>query len=200
MAVYRLHLVCTQWIADDSREHPETADRYRVSLLEQIKDLSTMDGLTSTVRSTIASVLQALGFSKLDPPHNTPTDVDRAYQFKFVKIMSKSKGTPLFSFFPIQEHPTEYQLRQFGEHMDRSMDSQPDPRTQFDPDAWQRQVLDKIDQDESILVVAPTSAGWVSDILLLTGAYLSLSLSYVEKLSSGFMPWNECCASQIQES
>jgi superfamily II RNA helicase len=106
-----------------------------------------------------------LGFPKLELLNNTTVDaVDRPYQFKFVKIMSKSKGTPLFPFFPIQEHPTEYQLRQFGEYMDRSMDSQPDPRTQFDPDAWQRQVLDKIDRDESILVVAPTSAGWVSDI------------------------------------
>jgi superfamily II RNA helicase len=43
--------------------------------------------------------------------------------------------------------------------MDRRFDSQPDARVQFEPDAWQRDVLDSIDANESVLVVAPTSAG-----------------------------------------
>lgn len=40
--------------------------------------------------------------------------------------------------------------------MDRSFDSRPDARVKFEPDAWQREVLDKLDRDESVLVVAPT--------------------------------------------
>lgn len=40
--------------------------------------------------------------------------------------------------------------------MERSFDSQPDPRVKFEPDKWQRDVLDKLDKDESVLVVAPT--------------------------------------------
>lgn len=59
----------------------------------------------------------------------------------------------------IEETPVRWQLRLFGEYLDRSFDSQPDPRVTFHPDAWQREVLDKLDRDESILVVAPTSAG-----------------------------------------
>ena len=59
----------------------------------------------------------------------------------------------------IEETPVRWQLRLFGEYLDRSFDSRPDPRVTFHPDAWQREVLDKIDRDESILVVAPTSAG-----------------------------------------
>ncbi|KAF8749234.1 P-loop containing nucleoside triphosphate hydrolase protein [Rhizoctonia solani] len=47
----------------------------------------------------------------------------------------------------------------YGTFMDRSMDSAPDPRVGFEPDGWQRKVLDRIDRSESTLVVAPTSAG-----------------------------------------
>ncbi|KAM5360760.1 hypothetical protein ACJA88_014713 [Fusarium oxysporum] len=43
--------------------------------------------------------------------------------------------------------------------MDRRFDSRPDVRVPFEPDAWQRGILDSIDADESLLVVAPTSAG-----------------------------------------
>ncbi|KAH6899942.1 hypothetical protein B0T10DRAFT_570328 [Thelonectria olida] len=51
------------------------------------------------------------------------------------------------------------QLQHGGPYMERRFDSQPDPRVSFDPDAWQRKVLDSIDASESLLVVAPTSAG-----------------------------------------
>lgn len=43
--------------------------------------------------------------------------------------------------------------------MIRSLDSQPDSRVNFEPDAWQIDVLNKIDADESMLIVAPTSSG-----------------------------------------
>lgn len=53
----------------------------------------------------------------------------------------------------------EFQLVHCGQTMDRNMDSQPDPRVPFEPDAWQRRVLDEIDARNSVFVVAPTSAG-----------------------------------------
>ncbi|CAK7223266.1 hypothetical protein SCUCBS95973_005119 [Sporothrix curviconia] len=47
-----------------------------------------------------------------------------------------------------------------GPYMEKGFDSRPDSRvSSFDPDAWQRDVLDVIDQRESLFVVAPTSAG-----------------------------------------
>ncbi|KXS22130.1 P-loop containing nucleoside triphosphate hydrolase protein, partial [Gonapodya prolifera JEL478] len=35
----------------------------------------------------------------------------------------------------------------------------PDPRVKFIPDGWQKELLDIIDRDESVLICAPTSSG-----------------------------------------
>ncbi|KAI1382467.1 P-loop containing nucleoside triphosphate hydrolase protein [Hypoxylon crocopeplum] len=53
----------------------------------------------------------------------------------------------------------DFQLTHCGPYMERSFDSAPDSRVPFYPDAWQRDVLDAIDADKSLFVVAPTSAG-----------------------------------------
>ncbi|KXH38090.1 DEAD/DEAH box helicase [Colletotrichum simmondsii] len=59
----------------------------------------------------------------------------------------------------IQTTGLEFQLAHCGPYLERSFDSTPDPRVPFNPDAWQRKVLDAIDDDKSLFVVAPTSAG-----------------------------------------
>ncbi|KOS20292.1 putative helicase [Escovopsis weberi] len=70
-----------------------------------------------------------------------------------------------FDFKPIKGVPKligdtrAFQLEHGGPFMERRFDSQPDDRVPFDPDAWQRKVLDSIDADNSLLVLAPTSAG-----------------------------------------
>lgn len=51
------------------------------------------------------------------------------------------------------------QLEYAAPYMARQFDSQPDKRVPFEPDAWQIKVLDSIDANNSLLVVAPTSAG-----------------------------------------
>ncbi|ROW17017.1 hypothetical protein VPNG_01433 [Cytospora leucostoma] len=53
----------------------------------------------------------------------------------------------------------EFQLQHCGPFLERSFDSAPDSRVPFNPDAWQRKVLDAIDESKSLFVVAPTSAG-----------------------------------------
>merc|ERR1719204_1607751 len=54
----------------------------------------------------------------------------------------------------------QFQLKHCGHLMVRNVDSRPDPRvTGFYPDAWQRKLLDVVDQRQSVLVVAPTSSG-----------------------------------------
>ncbi|KXH62453.1 DEAD/DEAH box helicase [Colletotrichum nymphaeae SA-01] len=59
----------------------------------------------------------------------------------------------------IQTTGLEFQLAHCGPYLERSFDSASDPRVSFSPDAWQRKVLDAIDDDKSLFVVAPTSAG-----------------------------------------
>lgn len=61
--------------------------------------------------------------------------------------------------FDLPTSALEFQLRHCGPYLERTFDSQPDPRVPFEPDAWQRRVLDAIDEDKSLFVVAPTSAG-----------------------------------------
>ncbi|XP_066429651.1 probable ATP-dependent RNA helicase DDX60 isoform X2 [Eleutherodactylus coqui] len=53
-----------------------------------------------------------------------------------------------------------FQLQYMGPHMLRDERSDPDPRVQhFIPDTWQRELLDAVDNNESAVIVAPTSSG-----------------------------------------
>lgn len=55
---------------------------------------------------------------------------------------------------------SEFQLNHCGPYMDRMLDAKPDARvSSFVPDGWQRDVLDQLDANKSVFVVAPTSAG-----------------------------------------
>jgi hypothetical protein len=53
----------------------------------------------------------------------------------------------------------EFQMRFCGPYMEKSLDGKEDDRVQFIPEGWQRSVLDILDKNESVIVVAPTSAG-----------------------------------------
>lgn len=60
----------------------------------------------------------------------------------------------------IEVSQKEFQLNYCGPYMDRMLDAKPDPRvSSFVPDGWQRDVLDQLDANKSVFVVAPTSAG-----------------------------------------
>jgi superfamily II RNA helicase len=79
---------------------------------------------------------------------------ERKLCFEFVSLDSKH------STMQVGISPLEFQLIHGGPYMDRNMGSAPDPRVyDFEPDMWQREVLDQIDAKKSLFVVAPTSAG-----------------------------------------
>jgi hypothetical protein len=116
--------------------------------------------LTPTISKALNSVLLALGFGDYSTGllSNCETSPDKPLKFKFRKLVKSSTNMPSHEVLRITEHPVVWQLRLFGQYMDRSMDSAPDPRVQFEPDAWQREVLDCIDADHSLLVVGECCA------------------------------------------
>ena len=151
--LYRLHLTISKWISQISdQDTAAVRDHYTVAIVRIVKELSESKRLTLTIHRAISTVLSVLGFERFVTPPPV-SQLDRPLCFKFVKLVRSKSGRPLYEFMRITENPVTWQLRLFGEFMDRSMDSQPDPRVSFAPDAWQRKVLDCLDRNESILVV-----------------------------------------------
>lgn len=164
--LYRLHLTISKWISQISdQDAAPVRDRYTVSIVRIVKELSESKNLTLTIHRAISTVLGVLGFESfvIPPP---ASQLDRPLCFKFVKLIRSKSGRPLYDFMRITEDPVTWQLRLFGEFMDRSMGSKPDPRVSFAPDAWQREVLDCLDKKESILVVGEYSCGIPSGMLV----------------------------------
>ncbi|TFY54174.1 hypothetical protein EVG20_g9819 [Dentipellis fragilis] len=163
MQLYSLDLKIREWIVDAAQEEPSVHDGYALSIMRTVKDLYDKSTMPSAALTILDAILTCLGFADYIPSFNAMvpdrTIVDRKLSFKFVKLLKSKSKQSRHIFMHITEHPARWQLRLFGEYMDRSMDSQYDPRVSFLPDAWQREVLDSLDADKSVLVVAPTSAG-----------------------------------------
>ncbi|KIM41415.1 hypothetical protein M413DRAFT_27773 [Hebeloma cylindrosporum] len=160
MQLFRVHLEIEMWLEDPERKSPQVRDHYTVSIMKMMKDISLMRIMTPAVKNALSTVLIVLGFEVYIPALLSATkSVDRRLGFRFTKLIDTKTDRPLYPFMAITEHPIVWQLLFFGQFMDRSMDSSPDRRVSFEPDAWQRRVLDGINQNKSLLVVAPTSAG-----------------------------------------
>lgn len=174
MRLFRLHLEFGRWIdhpdadSDDEAKQAAIRDEFTVSTMRMIKDICERGGIFPAARKHLTSALQALGFADYaasllnDSP--APSEDDRKLAFSFVKLMRSKTKAPTYDFMTVTEDPIVWQLRLFGEYMDRSMDSQPDRRVSFKPDAWQRQVLDCLDDvdqqnnmNHSVLVVGKSS-------------------------------------------
>lgn len=161
--MYELNLDILSWLEHPDRDSPSHAarirDRYSVSIMHKLKNIAMNGGIFHAAGRALESVLIALGFATLvasliHSSSNVRPDDKRELHFDFVKLLKSKSMTPIYPFMQIIEDLTLWQLRNFGEFMDRSMDSQPDSRVYFEPDAWQRQVLDCLDEPgHSVLVV-----------------------------------------------
>ena len=153
--LYRLHLEFARWLEDPARESAAAHDRYSVTIMCMVKDLYESKELFPAVAAKLATCLIALGFTDYIEAFENAATVSgekRELGFNFVKLVKSKSGSAVHKWMRITEDPVVWQLRLFGEFMDRSMDSQSDPRVSFKPDAWQRKVLDCLDRNESVLV------------------------------------------------
>ena len=156
--LFRLHLEFVRWIEDDERESQSVQDRTTVAILRMVKDTFQMPNLFPLAVDVLEMCLYVIGLfalaADLKSSSPAPTDTDRTLAFKFVKLVKSKSKSAVHKFMRVREDPVIWQLRLFGEFMDRSMDSKYDPRVSFKPDAWQRNVLDCLDDvNHSVLVV-----------------------------------------------
>ncbi|KAL8773104.1 MAG: hypothetical protein Q9194_004403 [Teloschistes cf. exilis] len=125
------------------------ADGVIALTFSMVRELPNARGLTKTIVSQVYTIVRAL---KLPDPGFSPVENDRKLSFEADLRLSEIKA--------IASAHREFQLLHCGPYMDRNLDSAPDARVKsFDPDGWQRKVLDELDAERSIFVVAPTSAG-----------------------------------------
>ncbi|KAL8773244.1 MAG: hypothetical protein Q9209_001922 [Squamulea sp. 1 TL-2023] len=114
-----------------------------------IRGLVVANGLTKTIVNQVKSIMTTL---RLPDVEFLPVEADGKLSFEPDLHLNEIK--------PLAYASHEFQLLHCGPYMDRNLDSAPDARVKsFNPDGWQRKVLDELDADRSIFVVAPTSAG-----------------------------------------
>lgn len=157
--LYRTRLLFKLWTLEYCM--PDSVDRAGgyglVALIfNDVRHLLSDPSLTKPMKTTVDRLWSALGFKQLqslsiterslpDTPFHDPT----AFKDSAQDSIDTSTHIDLI----------EFQLKYCGPYMDRTLGSRDDSRVGFKPDAWQVNVLDAIDEDKSVFVVAPTSSG-----------------------------------------
>ncbi|XP_067896061.1 probable ATP-dependent RNA helicase DDX60 [Heterodontus francisci] len=97
----------------------------------------------------IATYLKELGFAKL--AQSIP-DIDQK--------LARAKNSKKEDMLAVGVEAARFQLKYMGPYLLRDERNDPDPRVaHFIPDTWQRELLDAVDNNESAVIVAPTSSG-----------------------------------------
>lgn len=150
--LYLVNCVLQYWI--DACRRKEQTRRLEVTALiwNLAGQVMQSKSLTKTIVGDVQLTIETLNLPPL-PKSAVPEGlVDRKLAFTFAlptKVESVAVKVPSNTF----------QLTYAGPYLERSFDSKPDSRVEFNPDGWQRKVLDGIDANQSVFVVAPTSAG-----------------------------------------
>lgn len=151
ISLYSLQPLLEIWSGFCRADKRGTGHKIAALIWNQIKALCKLEiGLTKTIIVHTSEICCLIGF----PTYNKlPNGTDRPLTFalRVPPTLSSSLSVGISS--------QEFQLVHCGPYMDRNMESKPDARVPFSPDGWQRAVLDELDANNSVFVVAPTSAG-----------------------------------------
>lgn len=110
-------------------------------LLEKYQDL-----LEKSHLQKLSQYLQLLGFENL--------------ACSLTGQMREGRDDQNRSNYDVEVGPARFQLQYMDYYLLREERNDPDPRVQhFIPDTWQRELLDAVDNNESAVIVAPTSSG-----------------------------------------
>ncbi|KAL6716555.1 hypothetical protein ACLMJK_006122 [Lecanora helva] len=157
-AEVQLHLLCVLFdiyrllCKDPSERRPSRIEVLGVAALmwDTSRQIANASGLSKSIVGRTRLIVNALGLP--DPAITMPV-ADRKLSFESQIVLNDDDS------LKIGLDLTHFQLEYCGPYFDRNLDSAPDPRVPFHPDRWQRDVLDELDAEHSIFVVAPTSAG-----------------------------------------
>lgn len=148
--IYMLNVLLEMWIRF-CRDGAKDKGVYVAALIfDTARTLCNFPEVSKTIARCLSMTVERLSLPTLDVP---PQQGDRKLPFKWV--LDETMVTDL----ALTLSPEDFQLLHCGPYFDRTIDSAPDSRVAFEPDAWQRRVLDEIDARRSLLVIAPTSAG-----------------------------------------
>ncbi|WUR03591.1 exosome RNA helicase MTR4 [Vairimorpha necatrix] len=91
------------------------------------------------------------------------TKQDKIFKHNTKDINNEEYKLNLEFFTEDTSKPSDYdicfQLKYTGDKLKRNLGSKKDPRVLFEPDAWQRRLLDLVDENKSAIIAAPTSSG-----------------------------------------
>ncbi|KAF5140225.1 rna helicase of the ski2 subfamily [Vairimorpha ceranae] len=90
--------------------------------------------------------------------------IDCGFEATVHEIVEKNNLDLKLEFFTDDTSaPSDYdicfQLKHTGDKLKRNLGSKKDSRVLFEPDAWQRRLLDLVDENKSAIIAAPTSSG-----------------------------------------
>ncbi|KAF3077509.1 hypothetical protein CFAM422_000070 [Trichoderma lentiforme] len=148
--LYLCHLLGQLWAKAqaDVRATP-SAGFYLIAIMwKWLQELPTI-GVSKAVGKAVEKLASCLKIPNLVV---NVGDQTQKMSFKFDYSSFKNMKSSMSNF-------RQMQLEFAAPYMDRRFDSRQDNRVPFNPDAWQIKVLDSIDVNNSLLVIAPTSAG-----------------------------------------
>jgi hypothetical protein len=151
--IYKIQLLQKIWVRLLKEGQKGRGFAVLAALFEEGRKALSSPVLTVQVQSILDNLFEELGIAR--PPSALPSVQIVKRDLSFKTQWNGTHGED----FELGMSSEEFQLMNFGPYMDRNMDSKPDDRVPFEPDGWQRKVLDEIDNENSVFVVAPTSAG-----------------------------------------